>query len=266
MVDCIDPGKIIGQIRRKLGNFQVDITARQRRIPLKKETDHIDTLQYEPTVPSWNDFPYGGDIFKEFQRRVNGDHLHVLEIGSRIVTPGSTSKRSLFHNAASYTGFDYYKDDNTDVVGDAHRLSRYFQSHFNAIFSIAVLEHIAIPWVFVMELNKLLEKGGITYHETLFSWPLHERPWDFWRFSDQGLKVLFSPAMGFRVLNVGFFHPVKIFPHPMIAGQETMVDNPAFGCVAILAEKYADINPQKFTWNTGLDEILGAECVYPHEK
>ncbi len=87
-----------------------------------------------------------GGLFEEFCQLVNDRHLHVLEIGSRIVGDNSQSRRSLFPNAASYTGFDYYPDDNTDVVGDAHQLSKYFgDRQFDAIFSLSVLEHLAMP-------------------------------------------------------------------------------------------------------------------------
>lgn len=132
----------------------------------------------EPPVPT--DFNHTGGLFNEFIQLVNDNHLKVLEIGSRIVSPGSRSKRELFPEAASYIGFDYYPDDNTDVVGDAHRLSQYFKHHrFDAIFSLSVFEHLAMPWVVAMEINKLLEIGGITFHGTHFAWPLHEKPWDF---------------------------------------------------------------------------------------
>ena len=51
----------------------------------------------------------------------------VLEVGSRVVT--GTNFRSLFEKA-DYIGFDYYAGDNVDVVGDAHRLSHYFDKKF----------------------------------------------------------------------------------------------------------------------------------------
>ncbi|HSI62870.1 MAG TPA: methyltransferase domain-containing protein, partial [Candidatus Saccharimonadia bacterium] len=131
----------------------------------------------------------GGIHLTKFAEMVNSECSSVLEIGSRIVSPGSASKRSLFAPQVKFTGFDYYKDDNTDVAGDAHQLSSYFPqgTKFDAVFSVAVLEHIAMPWVVAMEISKLLAVGGIAYHATPFAWPLHETPWDFWRYSHEGL-------------------------------------------------------------------------------
>jgi hypothetical protein len=203
-------------------------------------------------------------LFVDFIKQVNDRNLRVLEIGSRIVSPGSASKRSLFYGASSYTGFDYYPDANTDVVGDAHKLSQYFgNQRFDAIFSLSVFEHLAMPWVVAMEINKLLEVGGITFQSTHFSWPLHESPWDFWRFSDEGLKVLFSPALGFEVIESSLYVPLRMHLDTFIPGQETLVNQLGFGGVAILAKKVSEVNPDKFRWDVTLEEVVTAESHYP---
>lgn len=219
----------------------------------------------KPQMPP--DFTHTGGLFNEFIELVNQNHLRVLEIGSRIVSPGSRSKRELFPEAASYTGFDYYPDDNTDVVGDAHRLSQYFKhQRFDAIFSLSVFEHLAMPWLVAMEINKLLEIGGITFHGTHFAWPLHEKPWDFWRFSDEGLKVLFSPPMGFEVKKSGLFSPLRLHLDQILPGQEPLATQAGFGGVSILAKKVAEIHPNKFNWDVKIDDVLGTSSHYPEPE
>ena len=42
------------------------------------------------------------------------------------------------------------------------------------------------------EILRLLKKGGITYHTTLFSWRYHAVPEDYWRYTTAGLDQLFS--------------------------------------------------------------------------
>src|SRR6202046_1911736 len=109
-------------------------------------------------------------LFEDFKNLVNSQGLRVLEIGSRIVSPGSVSKRSWFSGARSYVGFDYYGDDNTDVVGDAHCLTEYVGTgQFDAIFSLSVFEHLAMPWVAAMEINKALVPGGLSFHSGPFA-------------------------------------------------------------------------------------------------
>lgn len=132
--------------------------------------------------------------------------LRVLEIGSREVT-GPSRARDLF-DKAEYIGFDYYDGQNVDIVGDAHKLSTYFDEPFDLIYSTAVFEHLAMPWVVATEISKTLKVGGIIAIETHFSFSSHERPWHFFHFSDMGLKALFSPALGFECIEAGLSSPI----------------------------------------------------------
>lgn len=138
----------------------------------------------------------------------NHEGMSVLEVGSREVT-GTSSARSLF-TKAKYVGFDYYPGNNVDVVGDAHKLSTYFdkEQKFDLIYSSAVFEHLAMPWVVAQEISKLLKVGGMLFIETHFSYSSHERPWHFFQFSDMGLRALFSPALGFECIEAAMANPI----------------------------------------------------------
>jgi len=137
----------------------------------------------------------------------NKKGMKILEIGSRVVT-GDCYKP--YFSQANYVGFDFYPGNNVDVVGDAHKLSTYFDKgeKFDVIFSSAVFEHFAMPWVVALEIAKLLKVGGMLYIETHFSYSSHERPWHFFQYSDMGLRVLFSPALGFECIEAGFSNPI----------------------------------------------------------
>lgn len=132
----------------------------------------------------------------------------VLEIGSREVT-GSSNARKEF-SKAKYVGFDYYPGDNVDVVGDAHKLSSYFEDEekFDIVYSSACFEHFAMPWVVAVEIAKVLKVGGIVFVETHFSYSSHERPWHFFQFSDMALRVLFSESLGFECVEAGMSNPI----------------------------------------------------------
>ena len=138
----------------------------------------------------------------------NKECLRVLEIGSREVT-GPSDARQQF-SKAQYVGFDYYAGRNVDIVGDAHRLSSYFkeEERFDLIFSSACFEHFAMPWLVAIEIAKLLKVGGTVFVETHFSFSAHERPWNFFQFSDMGLRVLFSSALGFECIEAGMSNPI----------------------------------------------------------
>jgi hypothetical protein len=217
--------------------------------------------RHAPKIPEWQKRE-GVSLFEEFRGEVNRSEASVLEIGSRQVVPGGESKRSLFPNC-SYVGFDCYKDANTDVVGDAHELSKFFGSEFDAVFSLAVLEHFAMPWVVAAEINKVLKVGGLTFHSTHFAFPLHERPWDFWRYTDQALRILFSPPLGFEIIRCEYDTPARM--HPDIPRQELMhlPLEPVWVGVSVLARKTVAIDPTKFVWSASVADCLGPDSHYP---
>jgi SAM-dependent methyltransferase len=154
----------------------------------------------------------------------NVSGLRILEIGSREVT-GPSSARKQFAQA-EYVGFDYYPGPNVDVVGDAHRLSSYFPAgeQFDLIYTTACFEHFAMPWVVAEEIAKVLKVGGLLFVETHFSFSAHERPWNFFQFSDMGLRVLFSKALGFECI-------------------ESVMSNPIVGRFSALADDYLRYRP-----------------------
>ena len=84
--------------------------------------------------------------------------MRIPEVGSREVT-GKSDTRKRLANADS-VGFDFYPGSDVDVVGDAHRLTQYFDNQrFDIICSSAVFEHFAMPWVVATEIARLLKPG-----------------------------------------------------------------------------------------------------------
>lgn len=141
---------------------------------------------------------------RELEKRFNKEGMDILEVGSREV---DGSIRSLF-TKANYIGFDLYAGANVDVIGDAHKLSDYFKENqkFDLIVSLYVFEHLAMPWVVAGEIMKMLKPGGSVFVIAPFAFAAHERPWDFFRFSEQGLKMLFPEDMGMECIDCGMTH------------------------------------------------------------
>lgn len=195
----------------------------------------------------------------------NKPGLRILEVGSREVT-GASSARQKFSNA-EYVGFDYYPGNNVDVVGDAHKLSSYFKEgeQFDIIYSSACFEHFAMPWLVATEIAKLLKVGGIVFVETHFSFSAHERPWNFFQFSDMGLRALFSPALGFEYIDGGMSNP--------IVGRFSSLSDKYLRLRTVtglychsqyLGKKVAEVN--NFEWaSVQLEEVVG-DTKYPKPK
>jgi hypothetical protein len=141
------------------------------------------------------------------QPRLNVAGLNVLEIGSRAVNSNGVFRQA-FSNA-KYIGFDFHAGQNVDVVGDAHKLSEYFEEeYFDGVVSSAVFEHLAMPWIVAEEISKLLKIGGLVFVETHFSYSMHEMPWNFFQFSHKGLEALFNESLGFDVIESGVSNPL----------------------------------------------------------
>jgi|GEM_PF-1286385 len=207
--------------------------------------------------------PLDKKIEQRFRDIVNNNKLDVLEVGSRV-SPGGVNKRNFFKQAGSYTGFDYHPGELVDVVGDAHKLSTYFDTPFDAVYSDSVLEHLAAPWKAVIEINKVLKKGGYVYHSAPSTWGLHDMPWDFWRFSDAGLKSLFSEAFGFEVIDVEYTAPVSIHADFDLDDSFALMPvSPAYGFVGILAKKVKNIDPFRVRFAQPLKKHIDKDTEYP---
>jgi len=190
----------------------------------------------------------------------NKPGMRILELGSREVVGNSTA-RSRF-DKAEYIGFDYYPGPNVDVVGDAHSLSRYFDRQFDIVYSSAVFEHLAMPWVVAAEIAKVLNVGGHVFVETHFSFSSHERPWHFFQFSDLGLRSLFSPALGFECVEAGMCNPIvgrfSALADPYLRFQPV----PGLYCHSeFLGRKVRDV--RDFSWSGVALKDIVADTVYP---
>lgn len=137
----------------------------------------------------------------------NKPGFRVLEIGSRSVVSDARWKKYI--PKCDYTGFDIIEGKNVDIVGDAHRLTDYFAPNsFDLIISWAVFEHLAMPWLAVEEISKVLDVGGYACIETHFSYSEHELPWHFFQFNSRALEVLFCPELGFELIDSGLDNPI----------------------------------------------------------
>ena len=181
-------------------------------------------------------------VLTRFAQAVNDGALVVAEIGGRRVSDGWIDNRARMSRATRYIGVDIHPGPGVDVVGDAHALDALLgRGSIDAAYSLSVLEHLAQPWLFAASLNRALRPGGLTLHVTHQSWPLHEEPNDFWRYSDEALRVLFGPDFGFEVIEAGMGNRVAIHPELRPEAQWMMPLISAYGASFVLARKVRDL-------------------------
>lgn len=93
-----------------------------------------------------------------------------------------------YDNVVNYEIVDY---DTTDVIGVGEQLP-FKDNSFDAVISIAVLEHVKDPFVCVREIARVLKPGGKLICCVPFLQPLHGYPHHYYNMSHQGLRSLFS--------------------------------------------------------------------------
>ncbi|HEY9631498.1 MAG TPA: class I SAM-dependent methyltransferase [Coleofasciculaceae cyanobacterium] len=191
------------------------------------------------------------------QIRAQQPPFKVLEIGSR--NRSGHVRKALLGDRVDYVGMDIVAGDNVDVVGDAHALSHLFpQQTFDAVFSISVFEHLLMPWKAAIEINHVLKPGGLVMIATHQTFPLHETPWDFWRFSDQSWHGLFNDQTGFKILDTALGESAAIVAHLLHAVTADMDKSPAYLATAVLCQKTQET---ALRWDANLKDIL--ETLYP---
>ncbi|PWU21359.1 MAG: methyltransferase type 11 [Bdellovibrio sp.] len=205
-------------------------------------------------------------IWEWIQKNANQPGLRVLEIGSRSVISDALWKKAI--PGCDYTGFDALAGKNVDVVGDIHRLSDYFsESSFDLVLSFAVFEHLAMPWIAVEEISKVLATNGHVVIETHFSYSEHELPWHFFQFNSNALEVMFCPELGFEIIDSGLDTPIvgrfSKAAAPYIRGQ--LVRD--LYCHSSLIAKKSISSPkessdQSFNWRKIIGRI-SRETMYP---
>ncbi|MCX8254908.1 hypothetical protein RHAL1_00230 [Beijerinckiaceae bacterium RH AL1] len=87
-------------------------------------------------------------------------------------------------------GTDVYASPDVEIIADGHRLP-FADASFHGVWIQAVLEHVVAPERVVAEIARVLVDGGIVYAETPFLQPVHERAYDFTRFTRSGHRWLF---------------------------------------------------------------------------
>ena len=127
----------------------------------------------------------------------------VLEVGSRMTNAESwwIVNRDLAQGA--WTGIDMQEGHGVDLVADIHALPGEWGGKFSGVLCSEVLEHVRRPWVALPELRRVIRPGGWIVVTTLFAFPEHGFPDDFYRYTRNGLAGLLEDA-GFTDIETAY--------------------------------------------------------------
>ncbi len=123
-----------------------------------------------------------------------------LEVGSKDY--GNTQDlRSVFRGRGEYVGADIEPGPGVDMVLDFTRpfaeIDRQLgRRRFGTIFCLSVMEHCMQPFAMAENLTRLLQPGRKIMCERSVLFQFHAYPSDYWRFTHEGVKILF-PRLDF---------------------------------------------------------------------
>jgi SAM-dependent methyltransferase len=212
-----------------------------------------------PLRRSRPDDPYHG-VFNDFAALANAkmEPIRVLELGAR-----GTSVDPRLRNVAEYVGFDIREGPNVTVTGDVHELSKLVQGPFDAVYAISTFEHLAMPWKVVLEINAVLAEGGLLCIATHQTWPPHELPWDFWRYSPAAFQALLNRHTGYEILRAELGLPAVVVPMVRGAGMAGMHRSEASLGTSVVARKVSAPRAD-LRWDLVAADVV--ENEYPHGR
>lgn len=118
----------------------------------------------------------------------------VLEVGSRMHSADAWWCNNRDLSRGRWTGIDMQPGHNVDVVADLHALPTEWEGRFTGVLCSEVLEHVARPWIALPKLRTVIRPGGWLVVTTLFAFPEHGFPDDFYRYTRNGLSLLLEDA------------------------------------------------------------------------
>lgn len=136
----------------------------------------------------------------------------IYEFGSLQVPgqEGFADLRPLFPGK-KYVGCDMREGPGVDKILNLHSIDIPSNS-VGTVLILDTLEHVEFPHKALEEAYRILQPNGIVITSSVMNFPIHDYPYDYWRFTPQAFKSLLKP---FSRVFVGFAGEEK-FPHTVV--------------------------------------------------
>ncbi|HXK18689.1 MAG TPA: methyltransferase domain-containing protein [Polyangiaceae bacterium] len=157
--------------------------------------------------------------------------LRILEAGTlRWRESRSTHHKDWFPRVKTYEMTDIAPGLDVDFTADLHDISKVTgENVYDAFLACSVWEHLERPWVAAREVSRILKPGGLFFIQTHSTFPLHGFPNDYFRFSTEALRSLFSETCD--VVRADYDFPASIVSarDPGIATQVAFLNVNIYG-------------------------------------
>lgn len=191
--------KLYGELESRHLCFPVQVERKR----LKLETVQLLLRSDMPMLQSNNYFDFlTSDLRKQFNIidtnaiSSNDYDYDVLDLIKKhkygiVLDCGAGSRGVYYQNVVNFEIAVY---PSTDVRGVGEVLP-FKDNSFDAIISVAVLEHVKDPWLCAQEIIRVLKPGGDLFCCVPFLQPLHGYPHHYYNMTGQGLINLFESGI-----------------------------------------------------------------------
>ena len=110
----------------------------------------------------------------------------TLIVGSKLYD-GVEDRRRLYHDAV---GVDMEEGDGVDILHNMEDAP--LSERFAHVECISVLEHSPRPWLAARNIEESMQIGGTLWLSVPFIWRVHAYPSDYWRFTIEAVRSIFT--------------------------------------------------------------------------
>ncbi len=156
--------------------------------------------------PAWGTPEERGDQKTwTYWRKQNYDFFveKLSNTGNKVVADIGTGQfyfRNAYRSDAIFT-LDFYPYPDVNVVASVGNSLPFEDKSIDVVTLSNVLEHVAEPKFFLQECSRVLKKGGVLLGAVPFIAKVHQRPYDYFRYTDIALNHMLKEA-GFPSIDV----------------------------------------------------------------
>ncbi len=132
--------------------------------------------------------------FNYFQEELDQEDKNkiFLDLGS-----GASTCMEITNQFKNYLGIDFFPYESAKIVADIGKPLPLKDGVCEIVFLSNVLEHVPAPDLLINECHRVLKPGGFLIGAVPFMAKVHQEPYDFLRYTNHMLELLFKNA-GFK--------------------------------------------------------------------
>jgi len=130
--------------------------------------------------------------------------FNKISSSKKVLTIGAGGEVNLLLNQYSkknsfdLVSFDIDKNSKPNILGDICTFN-FKEEKFDFVVIAEVLEHLHSPHLAISNINSLLKQNGKIILTVPFIFPIHERPYDYFRYTKYGLEFLFRDFVNVEI-------------------------------------------------------------------